>query len=115
MIYQYTLPFSPSVNHYWFQKGNRRFIGSKGVQFRKDVLQIVGNAPKLEGRLKILIDVYPPDRRTRDLDNLLKAPLDAMQHALVFLDDNQFDDIQIRRKEIIKPGHLIITIMELDK
>lgn len=104
-----TIPFPPSVNHYWFQKGIRRFIGAKGKQFRLDVLRIWNSyygpmhpttiAYETE-RLRLHINVYQPDKRKRDLDNLLKAPLDALQHAGVYADDTQIDDLQIVRNEI---------------
>jgi crossover junction endodeoxyribonuclease RusA len=58
-----TLPWPPSVNHYWGQSGNRRFIGKKGVQFRKDVIEAVFNAgvTSLDGRLCVHVNLYPPD------------------------------------------------------
>jgi hypothetical protein len=36
-----TLPYPPSVNHYWGQSGKRRFIGKKGKEFRARVVEIV--------------------------------------------------------------------------
>ncbi|EGM8635893.1 RusA family crossover junction endodeoxyribonuclease, partial [Escherichia coli] len=33
----------------------------------------------------------------RDLDNILKAPLDALTHAGLLMDDEQFDEINIVR------------------
>lgn len=50
-----------------------------------------------EKRLKVDIIAYPPDKRRRDLDNLLKAPQDSLQHAGVFHDDSQIADLRIRR------------------
>jgi crossover junction endodeoxyribonuclease RusA len=109
------LPYPPSVNHYWGQSGNRRFIGKKGVAFRAAVLNAAieaGTSP-LEGRLAVHIDLYPPDRRKRDLDNVLKSLLDACEHAGCYINDSQIDEIHITRKSVIKEGSCEIAILEL--
>lgn len=110
------LPWPPSVNHYWFQKGNRRFIGKKGKQFREDVKNIFEDLLisgfKDTDRLQLIMVVVPPDKRKRDLDNLLKAPLDALQHAGVYKDDSQIDVLGpiMRHDTPSKPGYLLINI-----
>lgn len=48
-------------------------------------------------RLSLTIDAYPPDRRKRDLDNILKSLLDALQHAGIYSDDSQIDILKISR------------------
>lgn len=101
MQYQFTLPYPPSSNHYWFQNGNRRFIGAKGKQFRQDVKMVVNHLNPLTGKMYIDIMATMPDRRKRDLDNLLKATLDALQHGGLFEDDKDIDDIRIRRSSRI--------------
>jgi crossover junction endodeoxyribonuclease RusA len=109
------LPYPPSVNHYWGQSGNRRFIGKKGVAFRSAVNLAVMEADvvTLEGRLAVHIELYPPDRRKRDLDNVLKSLLDACEHAGCYVNDSQIDEIHITRKTVVKDGSCIIAIVEL--
>ena len=53
-------------------------------------------------RLSVLINAYPPDRRKRDLDNILKSLLDALQHARVYPDDSQIDRLTIIRNEALE-------------
>lgn len=48
----------------------------------------------------------PPDKRRRDLDNILKAPLDALTHAGLLIDDEQFDEINIVRGQLVPGGRL---------
>jgi crossover junction endodeoxyribonuclease RusA len=48
----------------------------------------------------LVIQAWLPDRRRRDLDNLLKAVQDALAHAGVYDDDSQIVDLRIRRAGI---------------
>ncbi|PZZ19265.1 RusA family crossover junction endodeoxyribonuclease [Escherichia coli] len=63
---------------------------------------------------------YPPtvntywDKRRRDLDNILKAPLDVLTHAGLLIDDEQFDEINIVRGQLVPGGRLGIKITELE-
>jgi len=56
------------------------------------------------------IDVYPPDKRKRDLDNICKNLLDSLQKAQIYPDDNQIDLLIIQRKEVVKGGKLHVSI-----
>lgn len=98
------LPWPPTVNHYWVRTGKRCFVGSKGIAFRKEVINAcneTGLKFSPTSRLCVDIQAFPPDKRRRDLDNLLKATLDSLQHAGVYKDDNQIDRIIINRKHDI--------------
>ncbi|MGP78515.1 hypothetical protein B5F26_27880, partial [Escherichia coli] len=54
-----------------------------------------------------------PDKRRRDLDNILKAPLDALTHAGLLIDDEQFDEINIVRGKVVPGGRLGVKIYEI--
>ena len=58
----------------------------------------------------MLIYLHPKDRRKIDLDNRLKACLDAMQDAGVFDDDEQIDHLTIQRAAIKSGGGATIAI-----
>ncbi|HGE9178102.1 TPA: RusA family crossover junction endodeoxyribonuclease, partial [Escherichia coli] len=68
----------------------------------------------LSGRLAIKIIAEPADKRRRDLDNILKAPLDALTHAGLIIDDEQFDEVNIMHGQVIPGGRLGIKITELE-
>ncbi len=59
------------------------------------------------------VEAYPPDKRCRDLDNILKIILDSLEGAQVFENDNQIDRILLERKETGKPGKVIVSIFEI--
>ncbi len=107
------LPYPPSVNHYWYRNGNRSFLGKKGKQFREDVQTLYGGCTPHEGRLQVEVMMYPPDRRKRDVDNVLKPLLDALEHADIFLDDAQIDALSISRGDIEKGGRITVAITEI--
>ena len=113
-----TLPWPPSVNQYWRHPSSgplagRHLISEQGRAYRGKVLAQLtaeGHRYQLADRLAMSILCYPPDRRRRDLDNVLKAALDALVFAGVMLDDSQIDRLAIERREVHEPGHLKIKV-----
>jgi crossover junction endodeoxyribonuclease RusA len=61
------------------------------------------------------MSVHAPDRRRRDLDNVLKSTLDSLTHAGVWDDDSQIDQLSVERGFLDKgKGFIRITITPLD-
>lgn len=112
-VLTFRLPWPPSINNYWRANGHARFISALGRAFREEVIATIRPREPLLGRLSVHIEATPPTRRKYDLDNLLKPTLDAMEHAGVYLNDNQIDRLRIDRLEVSAPGCLDVTIMEL--
>lgn len=59
------------------------------------------------------MDIYPPDKRKRDIDNGIKPTLDALQKAGVYDDDNQIARLLVTRMVIIPQGQIIVRIKAL--
>lgn len=95
-----TLPWPPSINHYWRRCRDRFYITKEGIYYRTEVakrcLPYKGFFSEYD-RIQVDIHALPPDKRKRDLDNVLKSLLDSLQHAYLFPDDNQIDDLRISR------------------
>lgn len=118
------LPWPPSVNTYWrsvtlpTKRGSRScvLLSERGRAYRKAVweqtLQDGLTAFPISGRLKVTVYAYPPDRRVRDLDNLLKGLLDALAYAQVIEDDGMIDDLHILRRQMVAPRGLVSVRIE---
>jgi crossover junction endodeoxyribonuclease RusA len=109
-----TMPFPPSVNHYWRNFRGRTIISKAGRDYRAEVCATLAGAgdgkPPFIGRLALGMDAFPPDRRRRDLDNILKASLDSLTHAQIYQDDESIDVLVVRRCPPQKGGQLRIQI-----
>lgn len=110
---KFSLDYPPSVNNYWQRNRNGSVrVSSEGKSYKHTVKTLLRGRQQLTGRLKGHFVVNVPDKRRRDLDNILKALLDSMQ-GNVFLDDEQFDEITIVRGEVIKNGRIDVEICEI--
>lgn len=108
-----SLPWPPSVNHYWTWSGRRCFISKRGREYRARVVAEVlakKAARHYAQRLMVFIAASPPDRRRRDLDNILKCLLDSMQHAGVFCDDSQVDLLSVMRLPNLH-GEVVVRVI----
>lgn len=109
LVFEATLPWPPTVNTYWRHKVIGKlatvYVSADGQAYRKAVnlcLAVHGvKTYALEGDLRVEIEVFPPDKRKRDIDNLLKSLLDSLTHAQVWKDDNQISDLRIYRNKQI--------------
>jgi crossover junction endodeoxyribonuclease RusA len=111
-----TLPWPPSVNTYWRNFDGRMIISAKGREYREtvgDQMILQKQIKHFTGRLRVEIEAFRPDKRRRDLDNLLKATLDGLAHAGVYEDDSQIIDLRIYWAKDIG-GMLKIKIEELE-
>lgn len=108
------LPWPPSINRYYRTVKGRILISSEGRAYRKAICDRVGGAVEpLRGRVGVRVLAHPPDARKRDLDNLFKPLLDALQHAGVYPDDGAIDDLGIRRGEKRPGGEVLVTAWEI--
>lgn len=107
------------MNHYWRSPSRgrlagRHLISESGRQFRADAVASVYDqgrpAQPLSCRVRVEVLAYPPDRRRRDLDNLLKPLLDSLVHAGVVKDDSLIDDLRIVRKHPVVDGAVIVEV-----
>lgn len=96
-----TLPYPPSVNRYWRHVGSRVLVSKGGREYRSIVNDIMQRqkVKKHDGELIVDIRLIPADRRRRDVDNSLKALLDAMQAGGAYDDDSQIVRLTVEKFE----------------
>lgn len=110
------LKYPPSVNTYWGFHGNRRFLTTRANAFKNHVSEQVIETctPKLgKARIELTVTLCPPDKRKRDIDNVLKSLIDSLCQAGVFDDDEQVDVLMVQRGEIVKGGRTVVMIETL--
>jgi len=109
-----------SVNHsHWFRQG-RKVLTKKSRDFREMVCFELHNqglmddtTEPMKGKLMMLMCVRYPDKRKRDLDNLVKSAQDALQSAGVFVDDSQIRYQAIFHSGYKKGGETTIRLMPM--
>lgn len=93
-----TLPYPPSNNRYYRHLHGRVLLSKPGREYRLEVLaRRPATGWPVHGRLKLTLDVYPPTQWGQDLDNIPKAILDGLQHAKLLENDQQVDELIVRR------------------
>lgn len=91
----------------------RHLISKAGRDYKTAVAAVVASADagqRMSGRLAVRIELFPPDKRQRDIDNSIKATLDALVAAGVFEDDSQVDHLEVVRADVAKGGAAIVTV-----
>ncbi len=114
------LPFPPSVNTYWRapNKGllkGRHLISAAGRKYQSAacaaIVEQLRRLPKPSRELAAVeITLFPPDERSRDIDNYNKALFDALTHAGVWEDDSQVKRMLVEWGPVTKKGRVEITI-----
>lgn len=99
----------PSVNHYWLSSGKKRYLSDRAKAFHRIVKHIVPSH-KTIARLKLEVTFHFPDRRTRDIDNYLKATIDSLVKCGLCVDDEQFDELIVKRGNVIKGGLIKLKV-----
>lgn len=112
----FELPLPPRLNGgYWGFKGHRRFLTKEAVAYKQTVWAAVVSQPVRfkDARLSLTIILHFRDRRANDLDGRIKGLQDALCQAGLFDDDEQIDQLLVKRGEIIKGGKCVVKISAL--
>lgn len=117
-----SLPYPPSANNLHSVFKGRKILSAAGRAYYDEVTLTVGAQLKVQGakrfdaadRLTYTLTVFPPDRRRRDLSNVVKAFEDSLTKAGIWADDSQVDDYRVRRSAVFKGGRLIADVQRIE-
>ena len=105
------LPYPPTVNTYYSVVNGRKILSKKGRVYKAEAaLSASLQAKPMDGPYSVYIAARPPDKRKRDLDNLLKPLLDTLTEAGIITDDSAIDDIRIVRMNPVKGGYVEVLV-----
>ncbi len=114
-ILRIELPYPPSVNHYYVHTASGVILSARGKRYRRDaalLLQRFRGACGGDRRLSVTVNIFPPDKRKRDIDNILKCILDSLEYANVYENDNQIDMLTVIRRQRVQDGAVQIWVAE---
>ena len=107
------LPWPPTVNNYYSCTKYGIHISKRGRKYADDVASAVREqlgGLKIHEHVELTVILYPPDKRTRDLDNHMKALQDALTKCELWEDDAQIDQLRVFRGEILRGGKVACMV-----
>ena len=105
----------PSVNHYWSGSGSRRYVCKRGVEFKRALALCAksANVKPTKAQVALWITWHKKDKRQRDIDNILKPILDAL-NGIAYLDDSQVTELFVEKEQSTREAlEITITVKEI--
>ena len=112
------LPFPPSINSYWKHRVAGKiaivYLSKEAIKFRQDVRLTVRFDEKFTERVRVTINLFSPSKRSYDIDNRCKGILDSLTHIGLWNDDEQVDELIVKRGSVEKNnGFCVVEIEEI--
>ncbi|MCZ6655606.1 MAG: RusA family crossover junction endodeoxyribonuclease [Planctomycetota bacterium] len=115
-----TLPWPPTVNHYWVPSNGKLSLTKAGRVYKDNAMAAIidacnGHIATIEIiQLVAVIELYNPcGVHNWDVDNRAKAVLDALEKSRVVKNDSQFRAVLLIDRGVDEargPGRAVVTI-----
>lgn len=113
-MYDFKMPFPPSVNVWKTPFRNRMILSKRGRDYRKQVhseLEKLGlTGENLQGDLSVSLVLNPPTLRRYDIDNFTKSLFDAFTLSNFWGDDEQVVKLTIHKGEKQAGGNVMVKV-----
>ncbi|PPC02501.1 RusA family crossover junction endodeoxyribonuclease [Acinetobacter pittii] len=100
----------PSINNYWLDSGRASKRLSKRANHFIEVMQRFVQPHNYMGDVQVIIDYHMPDKKVRDIDNILKPCLDALTKCGLIGDDSQVKSLLVNARPIVAGGQIDIQV-----
>lgn len=112
VLHEIHMPFPPTVNNYYSVVNGRKILSRRGREYHR-ICGYWTELPKMiKSDVSVEFDILMPDRRKRDIDNLLKPMLDALVRNFYIEDDCLVKRLTITNCGIKKGGKVICRIID---
>jgi crossover junction endodeoxyribonuclease RusA len=114
---QLSIPYPPSANRLWVRaRVGMRKSDAYTAWISEAAWSIKSQRPgKISGPYKISIHASRPDKRVRDLDNILKPISDALQVAGVIANDSDCEMLTARWVTGGGQGVMVMVMVMIDR
>lgn len=114
----FTLPYPPTANNLFMNVGKRR-IRTKAYDAwiaEASYWIHIQNAPVVGGPYTLAIIAHRPDRRARDIDNLIKPISDVLTKTSVISDDSRAEKVSAEWSKLLpaKGATVYVTVEPAD-
>jgi len=114
LVIELPYPIHISINNYYVRTFGGYSLNPLVRSYKAVAVKAVKAAGRLpmRGRLRATLDLYPPDHKKRDLDNVLKPILDSLLAGGAFGDDFQIELLVVQRRAVAKSKSRAVVRIE---
>lgn len=99
----------------WKHAKGRHYLTGQAREYYRNVAHIVANEGKIvniDYAIEVRCQLFPPDKRRRDLDNAWKVIADSLTKAGVWQDDNQIRKLTLEWGSVDKAGGMATVLIQ---
>lgn len=105
-----SLPFPPPLSACFTNAAKRGRVKTKRyIAWQQHAMYAAGWQPSLKGKVGVIVNATPPDKRKRDLDNLCKPIMDLLTTKGVIEDDSLVESLYLRWHREGEPGIVVMV------